>query len=106
PPNSSPIFNNNAASFNVSPPQNNTTSQHANPDTFIRQLQSYMGLYPFVNALSKSAGWPTTAAEQPTPLSQLEVHSIGSTSSRVPHSDEIGFLSMRKKTILDNIITY
>ncbi|CAI2198247.1 14857_t:CDS:2, partial [Funneliformis geosporum] len=56
-------------------PTDNTTSQHANPDTFIRQPQS----------------WPTTAAEQPTPLSQLGVHRIGSTSSRVPHSDEIRF---------------
>ncbi|CAI2193580.1 4283_t:CDS:2, partial [Funneliformis geosporum] len=65
------LFNNNAASFNVSPPQNNTTNQHVNPNTFIRQLQSYMGLYPFVDALSKSAGWPTTAAEQPILLSQL-----------------------------------
>ncbi|CAI2184519.1 5323_t:CDS:1, partial [Funneliformis geosporum] len=52
-------------------PIDNTTNQHVNPDTFIRQLQSYMGLYPFVDALSKSAGWPTTAAEQPILLSQL-----------------------------------
>ncbi|CAI2182960.1 5966_t:CDS:2, partial [Funneliformis geosporum] len=76
-------------------PTDNTTSQHANPDTFIRQPQSYM------------ACWPTTAAEQPTPLSQLGVHRIGSTSSRVPHSDEIRFFSMRKKQYwITTIITY
>ncbi|CAI2169903.1 14834_t:CDS:10 [Funneliformis geosporum] len=131
-PNSPPLFNNNAASFNVSPPQNFLDhqrahierqqyvmlqqrqlqqSQHAYPDTFIRQQQqSYIGLSgpvsapitnapnpPFVDALTRSAGWPTTSVEQPTPLSPWGVPGVGSTSSRVPQSDEIGYFSMRKE---------
>ncbi|CAG8516527.1 1684_t:CDS:10, partial [Funneliformis caledonium] len=134
-PNSPPLFNNNAASFNVSPPQNYLDhqralssqierqqymmlqqrqlqqNQHAYPDTFIRQQQqSYIGISgpvsapitnapnpPFVDALTRSVGWPTTSAEQPTPLSPWGVPGVVSTSSRVPQSDEIGYFSVRKE---------
>ncbi|CAI2177363.1 20123_t:CDS:10 [Funneliformis geosporum] len=70
--NSPPLFYNNAASFNDSLSQN-TTSQHAVSAPITNAPDP-----PFVNALTKSAA---TAGP-----------SIGPPTSRVPHSDEIGYL--------------
>ncbi|CAI2178019.1 16170_t:CDS:2, partial [Funneliformis geosporum] len=47
---------------------------------------------PFIEALTKFAGWPSTSAEQPTLLP-----GVGYTFLRVPQSDEFGYLGMRKE---------
>src|SRR4051794_18040754 len=96
-PNSPPLFNNNSATFNVSPPQSyldhqrvferqqymmlqqrqlQQQNQHSYTDTFIRQQhQSYVGMSgpvsapisnaptsPFIDALTRSTGWPATTS--------------------------------------------
>ncbi|RIA81675.1 hypothetical protein C1645_545383 [Glomus cerebriforme] len=130
-PNSPPLFNNNSATFNVSPPQNYLDhqrvfssqierqqfmmlqqrqlqqNQHSYPDTtFIRQQhQSYVGISgpvsaPISNAptspFTRSTGWTaTTSTEQQTPSSPWGP-GIGVTSSRAPHSDEIGYFGSKK----------
>ncbi|CAI2188277.1 4802_t:CDS:2, partial [Funneliformis geosporum] len=64
---------------------------------------------PFVDDLMRSAGWPTTSAEhqqQQTSLSPCEVPGVGSNSSRVAQSDEIGYFGMRKQYWITKIIRF
>ena len=59
----------------------------------------YAPTSPFIDALTRSTGWPTTTStEQPTPSSPWGVLApgIGVTPSRTLQSDDIGYFGLRK----------
>ncbi|CAG8499865.1 2592_t:CDS:2 [Dentiscutata erythropus] len=89
-------------------------NQHAYPDTFIRQQhQNYVGLSgpvsapitnapnsPFIDVITRNAGWPTTAEQQPPPVSPWGIIApgVGVTPSRVQQSEDSGYFGIRKES--------
>ncbi|CAG8451941.1 11905_t:CDS:2 [Dentiscutata heterogama] len=89
-------------------------NQHAYPDTFIRQQhQNYVGLSgpvsapitnapnsPFIDVITRNAGWPTTTEQQPPPVSPWGIIApgVGVTPSRVQQSEDSGYFGIRKES--------
>ncbi|CAG8719683.1 4662_t:CDS:1, partial [Racocetra fulgida] len=89
-------------------------NQHTYPDTFIRQQQqNYVGLSgpvsapitnapnsPFIDVITRNAGWSTTTEQQPPPVSPWGIIApgVGATPSRAQQSEDSGYFGIRKES--------